>query len=850
MQSNSSVDLTNCDREPIHVPGSIQAHGCLIATDAAMMRIHRHSANTSEFLGLATGDINGKLLEDILPRDVAHEFRNALSRASGANRPAVLLDQDVTGNGRLYDVALHIHHGSCIMEFEGGGRRESTSPMDIARAGISRIDPATTVAQLGERTARLLRALLGYDRVMIYRFAEDGSGSVLHEAKRGDLESFLGQHFPASDIPQQARRLYVENTLRVIGDVAGQNVQLVPVLNEAVEPLDLSRAHLRSVSPIHIEYLRNMGVAASMSISIIVGRQLWGLIACHHYAPRRLTMAERIGAELFGDVYSLKVETLLRRQAHEDASTMRRMLDELLSDIAAHDNIAALLEDRIQDFGRLIPSDGIGLFVNGIWTAHGHVPSKASISTLAKFIGEVAEGRVWATNELSRAFPEAAEYVGEASGVLAIPLSQIPRDFLFYFRREQIQTINWAGDPNKTYGTGALGARLTPRRSFAVWKETVERQSTPWSTVDRGTADAIRIQLLEVILRQNEMLASERRKAEVRQKMLHEELNHRVKNILAVIKSIVSQPIEDDRSIVDYVSNLKGRILALSFAHDQIIRYDGGGPLRDLVDAELSPYRDTGSTIRVSGRPVQLGARALSVLALVLHEMSTNAAKYGALSQASGHLKVSWQETDKGDCEIIWEETGGPPVNKPERRGFGSILLERSIPFDLGGTSDVEYRAAGLWARLVIPAEFVKFTSEPTKEPAARSTATDISAIMAKRVLLVEDQLVIALEAEQMLAELGAGEISTAGSATEALHILASAAIDVAVLDINLGSSSSIPVAEELKRRAIPFVFATGYGDTMMIPPSMARTRVVRKPYTASTLNETIAQALRDMDLL
>lgn len=850
MPTSSRVDLTNCDREPIHIPGSIQAHGCLIATDAEMVRIQRHSSNTSTFLDLPIDELNGQTLDAVFSREVVHQLRNALSRAMGSRRPALLLDFDVMGSGGVFDISLHAHKGSCIIEFERTERQQSANPLDIARAGISRIDPLSTLAELGDRSVRILRALLGYDRVMIYRFAEDGSGSVVHEARRSDLERFLGQHFPAGDIPQQARRLYLENTIRIIGDVAGKTVPLVPVLNASGEALDLSLAHLRSVSPIHIEYLRNMGVAASMSISIIVGGELWGLIACHHYAPRRLSMAERIGAELFGDVLSLKVETLLRRQAHEDASLSRRMLDSLLSDIATHDNIWKLLDERISDFGRLMRADGIGLFVNGIWSMQGHTPPRAKVPALAKFVGSAADGRVWATHELSSAHPEAAGYAAEASGVLAIPLSQMPRDFLFYFRREQVRTIDWAGDPNKTYNVGEHGDRLTPRRSFAVWKETVERQSVPWTPADRATGEAIRIQLLEIILRQNELLANERRRAEVRQKMLHEELNHRVKNILALIKSIVSLPIESGRSITDYVSALKGRILALSFAHDQIIRNDGGGSLQDLVNAELSPYRGTGPTMDTSGPGVTLDARALSVLALVLHEMSTNSAKYGALSNATGRLQLSWRRTAEDDCEIVWEESGGPQVTKPSRRGFGSVLLQRSIPFDLGGISDVDYRPSGFWARLVIPAKFVKFTDPvdiKSTVPIA-SASNETSVLAGKCVLLVEDQLVIALEGEQMLVDLGARDVVTASSASDALRSITSAAPDFAVLDINLVSSTSIPVAEELLRQGIPFIFATGYGDTMMIPPSLIDTPVVRKPYTNQTLHEAISSTRQDDD--
>ena len=847
MTHTNSVDLTNCDREPIHIPGGIQPHGCLIAADAAMQRALRHSANAGAFLGLPLEHANGRLLDDILGAEATHELRNALGRSPTPRRPGTIQGLPLGHAGRTFDVTVHSYKGNGIVEFENPGDAAEAGALEIARSGISRIQDLETVDMLIERTPRLLRALLGYDRVMIYRFAEDGSGKVVTEARRATLESFLGQHFPASDIPKQARQFYLKNTIRLIGDASAEPVPLEPVLDASGQPLDLSFAHLRSVSPIHTEYLRNMGVAASMSISIVVDGELWGLIACHHYTPRRLGMARRIAAEMFGDVFSLKLEALERRSAMEAATNNRRMLDTLLLDLAAHEDVSASMRDRLRDFLSLLPADGVGLFMNDIWSGHGSVPPKRVVARMAKFIGAAAEGRIWATHELSAVFPEAADFAGDVSGVLAIPLSQIPRDYLFFFRREQVRAVEWAGNPQKQYTVGKHGDRLTPRKSFALWKQTVERQSSPWTPADRSIAESARVQFLEIILRHNEVLGSERRKAEIWQKVLHEELNHRVKNILSLIKSLVSQPVDQGRSIADYVGSLKGRIMALAFAHDQVIRNnDGGGAISDLFDAELSPYGGGGLVIRASGPAINLEARAFSVLALVVHEMATNAAKYGSLSAPEGRLDASWDIGPDGDCEVVWIESGGPPVSEPIRQGFGSILLQRSIPFDLGGQSDIEYRPGGFFARLVIPAKFVQQVDAPANVPRALqpAQASAPAALTGHSVLLVEDQLVIALDVENMLAEFGIGTIHTVGTPGEALSALTGIEPDFAILDINLGSSTSIPVAEELRARGIPFVFATGYGDSVMIPPSLADASVVRKPYSPDALREALVEAL------
>jgi two-component sensor histidine kinase/CheY-like chemotaxis protein len=321
---------------------------------------------------------------------------------------------------------------------------------------------------------------------------------------------------------------------------------------------------------------------------------------------------------------------------------------------------------------------------------------------------------------------------------------------------------------------------------------------------------------------------------------LNEELNHRVKNILALIKSLVSQPVEDGRAISEYVETLKGRIMALSNAHDQVIRNDGGGALKTLLEAELSPYR--ARRISLDGQMLGLDARAYSVLALVVHELATNAAKYGALSVKEGGLFVEWRIEEAGDLVLEWSERGGPPVMAPKRKGFGSVLLNRSIPFDLGGEAQVNYDFEGLNARLRIPARFVSLNigAGEEEEIAARVQEETERGLKQRHVLLVEDQLVIAIDVETMLSAAGADPIDTAATAAEALRILSSARPDIGVLDVNLGSGTSLPVADELIKRGVPFIFATGYGDRAIIPARLAHVPVIRKPYDSETLTQAL----------
>jgi CheY-like chemotaxis protein len=292
---------------------------------------------------------------------------------------------------------------------------------------------------------------------------------------------------------------------------------------------------------------------------------------------------------------------------------------------------------------------------------------------------------------------------------------------------------------------------------------------------------------------------------------------------------------------------LKGRIAALSNAHDQIVRSDGGGRLDDLLRAELSPYRAPGRAIEIAGPDVVLDARAYSVLALVLHELATNAAKYGALSTELGSVTATWRLDAHGDCELRWRESGGPAVAVPARTGFGTSLIRRSVPFDLGGESEIDYAPQGLVARLSIPARFLEnhSASDGDRRVEIGGDGEAQSPLAGMRVLLVEDQFVIALDAEQLLKEAGATEIDIAATPAEAERILALVRPDVALLDVNLGRVTSLTVAEKLTTLGVPFIFATGYGDSQMIGDAFRSVPVVRKPYSKQSLLAGLADAWR-----
>ncbi|MGO4352759.1 HWE histidine kinase domain-containing protein [Rhizobium sp. RAF36] len=688
--------------------------------------------------------------------------------------------------------------------------------------------------------------MLGYDRVMVYRFLHNGAGRVVAEAKDASLGSFLGQHFPVSDIPVQARKLYVKNWIRVIGDASFVPVPLLPKIAEGDPAVDLSFAHLRSVSPIHCEYLRNMGVAASMSISIVVDGQLWGLIACHHNTPKWLSIPLRVATELFAQYFSLHVAAIEHREQQASAAATRSRLDAIIAGVDHADPVEVTLRRRLREFSSLIASDGAGLWSRGEWASYGVSPSETAIPHLMEIIGKKAGRNIWDTQDLQSETGDVEEYGTRIAGVLAIPISVSSPDFLVFFRSEEAHQVEWAGEPRKKEELTENGVRLSPRGSFDTWREDVRHKSLPWSKADVVVAESIRGYVRDVMLSHNDATEEQRERTESQRKLLNSELNHRVKNILALVKSIATQTGANSQSVDEYAKSFEGRLRALSFAHDQSFGSRDGGELRGLIEAEADMHRfaKLPDRIQISGDHIGLTERAFGVFALLLHEMMTNAAKYGSLSVPSGKLEISWTIAENGDCHLSWKESGGPEVVVPTRRGFGSNLIEKTVSHDLGGSIDLDFAPAGLEARIMIPGEHLREVVENLQPGSPAIAEAAFKPLDRMSVLLVEDQSLIAMDTEELLRSIGAEEVSIAANVATALKILTEGSPDCAVLDLNLGSSTSEEVAKELEKRGIPYVFATGYRDGVHIPADFATIPVVRKPVSQAALSSAVGTAL------
>ncbi|MCY7399059.1 MAG: GAF domain-containing protein [Sphingomonas bacterium] len=831
-----SIDLSNCEREPIHQLGRIQPAGFLIAISSDWV-IARVSENAPKFLNKTIETLLGASLQKVIGPEAVHVIRNRLTILRGDDMIERAFGVHLNSSGPLFDIAIHLVGEEVIIEFEPSEDEGAISPGSLIRSMIVRLQATESFDKFTREAARQVRALSGFDRVMIYKFDAEASGKVIAEAAASGMTPFLGLQFPASDIPKQARALYKRNWLRLIADINDPGVAIVPVLNPEGLPLDLSMSTLRAVSPIHLEYLRNMGVQASMSISILCQGKLWGLIACHHLVPRQVSFERRSAAELFAQMFSLLIENRERDEEVEYEREARSLHNQLMSSMASEASVFDNLSDFTERVRELIPCDGIGLWIDEEITLKGITPTREEFLGIVRFLHSSVASQIYSTVQLGKHYRPAQDYVQRCAGVLAIPISRMPRDYLVFFRHEAKQTVTWGGDPTKPVEVGPNGIRLTPRKSFEAWQETVHGKSLPWTDAELRAAESLRVTLLEVILRLSDNAQKDRDRAAQKQELLIAELNHRVRNILSLIRGLVSQGRTGTDTVDDFAAVLGGRVQALARAHDQITKQHWGpGSLALLIQTEAGAFLgERVDRVRITGTDVALKPQAFSTLALVIHELMTNAVKYGALCDHHGVVEIGWDFDSTDRLAIEWREIGGPAVQAPTRRGFGSTIIERSIPHELKGEADVEYRLAGLHARLVIPSEYIAAAAPFLGSGGREATDRSIGSIEGL-VLLVEDSIIIALDVEEILLGMGATRVDTAGSSKEALRLIAAEKPTVALLDVNLGNETSFAVADKLKELGVPFVFATGYGAEASFPKEHSTVPVVKKPYSSGAI--------------
>jgi light-regulated signal transduction histidine kinase (bacteriophytochrome) len=489
--------------------------------------------------------------------------------------------------------------------------------------------------------------------------------------------------------------------------------------------------------------------------------------------------------------------------------------------------------------------------VKGQLTFLGITPNQDQILSLMSWLDSHMSQSpgIYSTDRLKEVWPPAAEFTDVAAGLLVISVSPEPSNFIMWFRPELIGTVHWAGEPTKILQRGADGDQLNPRNSFEVWKETVRGRSLPWTPVDLDAAFDLRVSLLHVVLRRINDAAAERKRVAERDALLMLELDHRVKNTIANIQALVLRTSRSAESLTDFVQGLDGRIRSMAKSHSLLSQSRWEGVSIDrLLHEELDAYTLEKMKVELHGVDVMLTPKSALSLSLAIHELATNAAKFGAFSQALGGVTVRWTLTADGGIELSWREIGGPPVSPPTHLGFGTTLIERALAMETGGRATLHYHRTGVVCDVVLPAtsvlkRIVHETGAPRAEPAGMELEF-AGKRKPYRILVAEDAFLLVTLLQELFDELGWEMIGPATRVADALRLARHESFDAALLDVNLDGTMSWEVAGTLKERGIPFVFGTGYSVSTVLPENFAGSSVISKPYQLSELQQVIERAI------
>ena len=504
------ADLTNCERELIQLAGSIQPHGLLLVLDQPDGVILQASANAADLLGVVNGPLIGTTLAG-LAGDLAQRVRECASGTDLAE-PLQLRGFTVSGDViRRWEGALHcIESGRFIVELETAAptatftvEHDQDRLLQLVGDSVQRLSNAANIGVLADTAALSVRELIGYDRVMVYKFDADGHGKIIAEARDPRLESLLGHHYPATDIPQRARELYLRNRVRVLVDVHYEP-SVLEVATDGTEiadsrPLDMSMSFLRSMSPLHLQYLKNMGVTATLVVSLVREGKLWGLIAAHHYSPRNVRFAVRAACDLLAEVIATRIAAI-ENYAHAQVAVMVRRLEQRLIEATSTEGDWRLaLFRNPRTLLQPLEATGSALFTEGEVLTSGEVPSTPELRELLQWIDTQSKETLFSCSSVAKANPMLDSLTPTASGVLAVRLSTTRPDYLMWFRKEQLLTVTWGGDPSKPMVDNDP-LKLSPRRSFAAWSEMVRGTALAWTSAELAMGRAIGVALVDIIV--------------------------------------------------------------------------------------------------------------------------------------------------------------------------------------------------------------------------------------------------------------------------------------------------------------------------------------------------------------
>lgn len=673
-----AVAIEQCAREPIQIPGSIQPHGFLLALDPDNLAILQASENVDHWLGLDAPSLLGQALSTLVA-DPGALVQRIADIPSDDPHPFHLGDVRFVTPGAqgAYAILLHRWDSVLIAEFEPATDVVAVYGRlyPLVRAFVTELQDIQGVEALCRRAVAEVKRLTGFGRVKAYRFDAAGNGLVLAEEADPGYPSYLGLCFPASDIPPQARALYCANRIRLIQDANYRPARLVPLDNPKTQrALDLSHCALRSVSPVHLQYMRNMGTLASMSVSIVVRGRLWGLVSCHNAEPRPLGFQARTACELLGSVLSLQIEA---REAHGDTQRLlglRQHVVRLLSAMADRDSVADGLLSVPEIFLGFADAGGASIVSEGRCESVGHTPPVHVVEALVQWLGRAEGGDVFHTDNVGRDVPAHCGLAAHAAGVLAVAISKLHNHYLLWFRPEHAHTIDWAGRPEKNV---AAEGTLHPRNSFDKWREEIRGFSKPWDGLVVDAVEELRNAVLGIVLRKAEemaALAGELKKSNKELEAFSYSVSHDLRAPLRHIAGYAELLTDFDgdklsdrgmrflEHIADsarFAGTLVDNLLSFSQMGRSALRHSDVN-LNALVEAiqeEMTPdYEGREVQWKVARLPVVIGDAAF--LHLALRNLLSNALKYSR-ERAPAVIEVGAYHDDPLAQTVVFVKDNG-----------------------------------------------------------------------------------------------------------------------------------------------------------------------------------------------